>query len=254
MASRAAAFDRAAPGYDDGFGRNPVGLIFRHVFQQRLLGLFPPGVRLLDLGCGTGSDALVLAEAGRSVHGVDVSTRMIERARARAQAATGASLEFEVRAAEEVGALEGPFDGAYSDFGALNCADLRAVGAGLARVLRRDAPILLSVMGRWPLPAMLERALTGRGSVRGRDEVRVAGIGVPTGYPGARLVKEALGPAFAWRGGFGLGICVPGPEHGAWAVRHPQLFGALAALEGRVRRWPLLRSLGDHLVLEGVRR
>ena len=32
MASLAAnAFDREAPGYDEGFGRNPVGLLFRYV-------------------------------------------------------------------------------------------------------------------------------------------------------------------------------------------------------------------------------
>jgi hypothetical protein len=31
-------------------------------------------------------------------------------------------------------------------------------------------------------------------------------------------------------------------------------FGLLAALEGVVRTWPVLRGLGDHLVLEGVRR
>jgi ubiquinone/menaquinone biosynthesis C-methylase UbiE len=38
---------------------------------------------VLDLGCGTGSLALLAAEAGHRVIGVDLSSRMIERARAK---------------------------------------------------------------------------------------------------------------------------------------------------------------------------
>jgi hypothetical protein len=67
-------------------------------------------------------------------------------------------------------------------------------------------------------------------------------------------VREALGSAFAWRRAFALGVLVPAPNHGPWAARHPIAFAALAALEGLVRAWPGARGLGDHVVLEGVRR
>jgi hypothetical protein len=159
---------------------------------------------------------------------------------------------FECRAAESVGELSEGFDGAYSDFGALNCADLGAVGAGLARVLRRGAPVLVSLLGRWPLPEGLLRALSGRGAPRG--EPCVSGIPVSARYYSSGETRAALGPDFVWRGGFALGVLVPGPDHDAWACRHPQSFGALAALEAIVHGWPLLRALGDHVVLDGVRR
>ena len=42
-AAAADAFDRLAPEYDREFGCNPAGLLFRHVFQERLRRLFPPG-------------------------------------------------------------------------------------------------------------------------------------------------------------------------------------------------------------------
>ncbi|GIG54770.1 bifunctional NAD(P)/FAD-dependent oxidoreductase/class I SAM-dependent methyltransferase [Demequina activiva] len=52
-----------------------------------------PG-RSLDLGCGEGADAIHLALAGWDAHGVDISTRAIERART-AAAGAGAHASFE---------------------------------------------------------------------------------------------------------------------------------------------------------------
>jgi len=140
-------------------------------------------------------------------------------------------------------------------FGALNCADLPAVAAGLAAALRPGAPVLLSLMTPHPLPALVERALTGRGEApRGRRDPQVGGEPLPVAYPGLRELKRRFGEAFAWSGAFALGVLIPGPGHAGWVSRHPQSFGLLAALERLVRRWPILRTLGDHVVLEGARR
>jgi SAM-dependent methyltransferase len=188
MASRAQAFDLVASGYDRGFGRNPAGRVFRYVFQELLLGAFPAGARLLDLGCGTGEDALFLASRGRRVVGVDASPLMVEEARARAAGRAGVG--FEVGRIEELAAFGDGFDGAYSDFGALNCADLKAVGRGLARALRPGAPLLLSVMGPRPLPLLLERLLAGRGEPRG-DSLPDARAGPARLRPGVPLDGRA---------------------------------------------------------------
>jgi len=253
MASGAAAlaFDRVAPAYDDDFGRNPAGLYFRHVFQERLRRLFPPGARVLDLGCGTGEDAVFLASLGVRVHALDIAPEMAARARAKAEAAGLADrVRVEARAAEDVASAGDGFDGAYSDFGALNCAALGTVGEGLARALRPGARVLLSVIGRWPLPALVARPLVGARSAR----PRVGGIEVPTRDLSPGELRDALGPAFAWRDAFALGVLAPAPPQEGWIARHPLAFGLLAALEGVVRDWPGLRNLGDHVVIEGVRR
>jgi hypothetical protein len=81
----------------------------------------------------------------------------------------------------------------------------------------------------------------------------VAGVPIAVGYPTLAEARRALGPAFLWTDAFALGVVLPGPEHGAWAARYPQTFAALAAVEAVLRRWPILRGLGDHIVLEGRR-
>ena len=119
-----------------------------------------------------------------------------------------------------------PFDAAYAAPGALDHADLDALGRNLAAALRPGAPVLLCL-------------------ARGRP---------PATTPGPREARARLGDAFVWTGAFGLGVIVPGERRQVWVRRHPQAFGILAALEGVVRRWPLVRSLGDHAALEGRRK
>ncbi len=254
------AFDLEAAAYDESFGRNVVGQLFRAVFQRRLIALFAPGARVLDVGCGTGEDALFLARRGVRVRAVDPAPGMVEQARAKAEALGIApeQASFEVRAAEELDDLAGErFDGAYSDFGALNCVDLARFGRGLAAALAPGAPVLFSVMGRYPLPAWAAWALTPRGRhddpPRSRAP-RVSGREVPTAYPSPRAFRRALGPDFAWRPLRGLGVVLPDPHFAPWLACHPRVFAALAAVEDRVRAWPGLRACGDHLLFEGRRR
>src|SRR5690606_11984021 len=120
----------------------------------------PPGARLLELGGGTGEDAVFLAAHERRVLLTDGAPRMVAEAAARAQRAglTG-RIETRTLLLEEVEAFarerrraEGArFDGAYSNFAALNCVpDLTPIARGLAMLLRPGASAVLVLFG--PLP------------------------------------------------------------------------------------------------------
>jgi SAM-dependent methyltransferase len=63
------------------------------VVQQ---GLVPRG-RALEIGCGTGTNSLWLDKQGYDVVALDLAPLAIERARAKAEAASAAHCQFEVR-------------------------------------------------------------------------------------------------------------------------------------------------------------
>jgi SAM-dependent methyltransferase len=253
--SVARAFDAAAAAYDETWGTNPVGLLFRWTFQERLAALFPRGSRVLDLGCGTGEDAVFLAGRGVSVGAVDISPAMIATARAKAERrGVAAAITFACGDLATLPGMPPSWDGVYSDFGALNCVDLDAVARRLGELLRPEAPAVFSVMGRWPLPALVHRALTGRGRPRVDGPVTVSGREVRVRYDTLGALRAALSTTFRITRVAALGVVVPDPGYARWVEAHPQTFGALAMTERAIRALPVLRALGDHLLIEGRRR
>ncbi|WP_344359585.1 class I SAM-dependent methyltransferase [Streptomyces gobitricini] len=77
----AASFDGEA---DHGLGAAPT----RAAWARRLRSWLPAEpADVLDVGCGTGSLSLLLAEDGHRVTGVDLAPRMVERARGKLAAA-----------------------------------------------------------------------------------------------------------------------------------------------------------------------
>ena len=67
------------------------------------------GLRVLDLGCGTGALSLALAERGARVVGIDTSENQVRAARESARA-RGLDARFHVASAEDTGTESGAFD------------------------------------------------------------------------------------------------------------------------------------------------
>src|SRR3954454_13417603 len=94
--------------YDASVGHAISDPIEAAAWRRALAGTLPdPVARVLDVGTGTGSLALLIAELGHAVTGLELSEGMLERARSNADDA-GASIVFVHRRAEEPPA--GPFD------------------------------------------------------------------------------------------------------------------------------------------------
>lgn len=144
----AAPFDHIAETYDEVFTDSPIGRAQREAVWRELDRIFRPGQCILELNCGTGLDAVHLAGRGVEVLACDAAPHMVEVARRRLHT-LGSELPVGLRVltTEHIAELEGegPFDGAFSNFGGLNCVrDLGAVagtsGGSCARSHRSVVP------------------------------------------------------------------------------------------------------------------
>ncbi|MFI8998085.1 methyltransferase domain-containing protein [Streptomyces sp. NPDC053542] len=81
-------WESAAERFDDEPDHGLRDPAVRAAWADRLRDWLPPGPSdVLDLGCGTGSLALLAAEQGHRVTGIDRSPRMVDKARAKFAAA-----------------------------------------------------------------------------------------------------------------------------------------------------------------------
>jgi len=133
-------FDKLAAEYDVSWTNSRNGRSQRNAVWKEIDQHFPPGQRVLDAGCGTGEDALHLMARGVQVDAIDASIEMVRIARQRGVATRRLRIE-------DLNELEGPYDGALSNFGALNCvADLPACGVQLARLVRPGGKLAVCLM------------------------------------------------------------------------------------------------------------
>ena len=137
-------FDSLAARYDALWTTTAIGRAQRDLAWRHMDPLFQPGDRILDIGCGTGEDAAHFAARGVTVYATDASPAMIQVAAARG------GFTAEVRSAEELAQIGGPFDGAISNFGALNCVkDLPGVAGSLAALVRPGGSVAICILGRF---------------------------------------------------------------------------------------------------------
>jgi ubiquinone/menaquinone biosynthesis C-methylase UbiE len=101
------------------------------------------GVRVVDVGCGTGNAALLAALRGAHVTGVDPAARLLEVARVRA-AESGVSATFVQGDAASIPLDTASADLVLSVFGVIFAPDPAAAAAEIARVTAPGGRIILT--------------------------------------------------------------------------------------------------------------
>jgi ubiquinone/menaquinone biosynthesis C-methylase UbiE len=252
------AFDSIAESYDSLFTESLIGRAQRSAVWNKAKTVFRSSDHVLELNCGTGTDALFLASLGIRVTACDASAAMVEQARLRqALQAPDSPVEFHQLSTERLNELPSPlaFQGVFSNFSGLNCvADIRAVARLLASKLRPGAQLLLCLSTRFCAWETLHYLLAGnaRKAFRRWNGMALAQMGpvlLPVYYPTVRSFVQFFGPAFRLRSITGIGITVPPSYMEAWASRHPSIFEACRAFDQMAHNCPWLRTVGDHVLL-----
>jgi ubiquinone/menaquinone biosynthesis C-methylase UbiE len=235
----AAYFDQLAVRYDAVWTNSPTGRLQREAVWRHLDPLIRRGDRVLDIGCGTGDDALHFAQLGGQVLALDISPEMVRVAR-------GKGVNARVLPIEGIHALAVAFDLVLSNFGGFNCVrDLSAIRQTLARLVRPEGYLAVCLMGRFCLRESAHYALRGRfkkAARRWRGET-LTSAGLRVFYPTLKRVRQALSPSFDLVADVGIGVSVP-PSfiEGTPAP----LLNTFALLDARIESSRIGRAIGDH--------
>jgi SAM-dependent methyltransferase len=214
------AFDRHSANYDVTF----AGADVRREVWECAETLFPAGSSVLDIGCGTGEDALHFAGRGIHVTALDISPGMI----AQTQRKAGDLITCEV-ADMTTYTPAFPLDGVFSNFGALNCVPTLDWLTALR--VRSGGYLVLTMMGRlYPLEFAVS-VLKGKPRsafrrMRRSSEAVVEGVRFDVYYHTLRELKRALAPQFELIRLKGLRSLLPSPQ-----LAHLKKFPAFRLLE-----------------------
>jgi ubiquinone/menaquinone biosynthesis C-methylase UbiE len=257
-----APFDAIAESYDQGFTFSKIGQAQRSAVWRELGRTFHTGDRVLEIGCGTGVDACFLAERGVKVVACDSSPAMVQVAARRVRETGTRSVDLRVLAAENLSEIQqaGPFDGVFSNFGALNCVeDLKAVGENLGRLLKPGGTALMCFLGPscvWEVAWYLLKAKPGKAFRRWRSSstAQLAPESrVQVRYYGIRSLQHIFAPSLRLRSWKGVGLLVPPSYVESFAKPFPALLKLAEWADISLAHCPVIRAGADHILVKFVR-
>ncbi len=253
----AEAFSRTAEKYD-AFGRDhPNQTRMRYKVYSHVTRLVPPGAHILELNCGTGTDAVELVRRGYSVHATDIAPGMLERLRKKAdEMKLHDRLTMENRSFLSLADVAGaPFDAVFSNLGGLNCiSDLSPVIQQLPNVLKPDGIVtwvLMSHVCLWEMAEILRGHphLAFRRFAHRAVQSHLEGLFFDVFYFSPKQTVRWFGRDFDLLALEGLSVITPTAESRNFAKMHPHLYRTLSWLDDRLApRWPW-NGWGDFYII-----
>ena len=197
MSGTAPGFAELKKGMKAAWMAGDFGQIARHSERRgeefvARLGL-RPGMKVLDVACGTGNQSIPAARTGAKVTAVDIATNSLEQARKRADA-EGLKIRFIEGDAEDLPAETAQFDVVCSMFGAMFAPRPELVASEMIRVCK---PGGLIAMANWTPGGFVGQMF----KINGSHLPPQPGVPAPTLWGEEAVVRQRFGPKVKDRGG-----------------------------------------------------
>ena len=251
------AFDSASEEYDYTISHNYINSWIRKRSIHELQRIAKTSDVLLEIGCGTGSEAIQISKRVRGIVATDISEKMLDLLKRKIEAKR---LDRKILAAKarasEISLVkellpEGNVHVAYSFNGALNCEpDILKVPGELSKVVHEGGHFLCSIRNTLCLPEALSHSLVlqfDKMATR-KDQptmVSVGGMDIPSCYYSPSRFAQIFRPHFRVRKMIGLPAFLPPAYLSDYYLRTGKARPILEKLESVLGdRFPFNR-LGD---------
>ncbi|AWI25366.1 class I SAM-dependent methyltransferase [Flavobacterium pallidum] len=254
-------FDRAAVSYDADFTDTPIGKLQRqsvYAILSEILDRKKPE-SILEINCGTGADAVWIANQGFNITATDISEGMIAIAKNKVNKNQPVfeTMDIESLAAHFSGTA---FDLVFSNFGGLNCLSGKAYATffnDIHRILSPKGMLVLVIMPKNTLWEKIYFLSKGefKNSFRRKNEFMIADVNgekIPTFYYNPKETVTLAAAGFEVKNISPIGFFVPPSYLQPYFNRYPNILKVLAKFEKGIRNIGWLSSYSDHycIVLE----
>jgi ubiquinone/menaquinone biosynthesis C-methylase UbiE len=259
-----AAFDDSAASYDADFTNTSIGRLQRNkvwgYLEKTFMHSFPNNV--LELNCGTGEDAVFLAEHSCQVLATDVSEEMLAVTRLKAQQKdhshliTTARLDITDFDVENTAAK---YDLIFSNFGGLNCIDqdeIEKLINDLTKMLNSGGRVILILMPRfcfWETVYFTSK-LKFRKAFRRRSyhhqEAALSAGKVNVWYHHPNYIKSISAKYYNIKNMQPVGISLPPSYLQKTFLTRANILNRLDRLENKLNKYPFLSAFADHYLID----
>ncbi len=247
-----------ASGYDEVVGASIPAQLIRSYFHKRVLSAIRPGMQLLEIGCGTGIDAVFLAQKGIKLTSTDISPEMLKIT---SQKAVNENLTrlitAEILDADNLDKLDGNlYNGIISNFNALNYVkDMNKFAMNAHKILKPGAKVFFVMLNKvclWEFYYYLLkfRPVTAFERLTAREKYFKTWMRLY--FP--RRVKKIFSEYFITNNIRGFGYLYPPDGLAEFQRKHMKFFDGIKGLEDFLcSKYPFY-NFCDHYLIEMTKR
>lgn len=258
-------FDLLAENYDIDFTETAIGgmqraQVIKYLDSQEFNH---PEAKILEINCGTGTDALYFSKRGLNITATDISGKMV------AIAAKKAAMEQQkIRTLQcdmlDIGKVfkNEEFDLIFSNFGGLNCispTDFKLFAESINHLLKPEGQLIGVLMPRFCLWDSLYfftklkfRSGTRRWSVK-KKIITFKETSFPIWYYNPGQFSEFFNNKLKVRSIKPIGFFVPPSYLNGYFSRHRWLLKVLGEMDSRVGNFSWLSSFADHYLINLIK-